>query len=123
MQAPETTVLVTLSFITTANSSVIGETITEFGLRFINITSPLQAQPADSKRAVRSHVARQSHHRRWLQKWGTTDSGNSRVAQKATHRQRDILQSQCQCTVNARHPIATGNRGNVTASSLAMHYN
>jgi hypothetical protein len=86
-------------------------------LLFINITSPLQAQPADNKKAIRSHAARRSHHNRWLQKCGITDSGGSEGLQKAAQRQRNVLQSQCQCPVNARLPVAARNRADVAASS------
>jgi hypothetical protein len=100
---------------TTANSSVAGETITELGLPFINITSP--AQPAENKRAVRSHAARQSHHRRRLQKCSITNSGGSESVKKDAQRHRNFLQSQCQCPVNARVPVAARNRADVAASS------
>jgi hypothetical protein len=102
---------------TTANRSIVEETITELGLLFINSTSPLQAQPAENQKAIRSHAARHSHHQRWLQKCGITDSGGGKSVQKVAQRQRNDLQSQCQCPVYARLPIATRNRADAEVSS------
>jgi hypothetical protein len=100
-----------------ANSSLARETITELGLPFIDIASPLQAQPAETKKAVRSHAARQSHHRRWRQKCSITNSGGSERVQKDTQRHRNVLQTQCHCPVNAKLPVAVRNHAEVAASS------
>jgi hypothetical protein len=98
-QAAKTAALVQLSSETAADSFVIGEVT----LQFINNTSPQRAQAAENQKAVRSHAARQSHHRRWLQKYGTTGSERkSEGARQVALRQRSVLQMQCECAVNAR---------------------
>lgn len=109
-QAAKTAVLVQLSSETVADSFVIGEV----SLQFINNTSPLRAHAAENKKAVRSHAARQSHHRRWLQKYGTADSERNREgARQVALRQNGVLKSQCDCAVNAR---VFGNGAGLTAS-------
>ena len=69
-------VLVPLSFVTTANGSAVGKTVTELSFLFVNNTSPLQAQNAENQKVVRSHVARQSHHQRCMQKYDIASSGD-----------------------------------------------
>lgn len=69
-------VLVPLPFVTTTNGSTVGKPATELSFPFINNTSPLQAQNAENQKVVRSHVARQAHHQRCLQKYDIASSGD-----------------------------------------------
>jgi hypothetical protein len=87
-------------------------------LQFVNTTSPLRAQTAENQKVVRSHAARQSHHRRWLEKYGTTDSERSSAAAwQVAPRQRNVLQSKCECAVNARTSVAARNGPGLAASA------
>ncbi|KIM95653.1 hypothetical protein OIDMADRAFT_148736 [Oidiodendron maius Zn] len=69
-------VLVALPFVTTANGTTVGKKATKLSFAFINNSSPLQAQNAENQKVVRSHVARQSHHQRCLQKYDIASSGD-----------------------------------------------
>jgi hypothetical protein len=103
-------------YIITANCSAGGEDITELSLQFINTTTQLQSQPAANQKVIRSHAARQSHHRRWLQQYGITDTGAHNSARKVAQKPRNVLRSQCQYPINARLPAAVHNSGDLTAS-------
>lgn len=85
-------------------------------LQFINTTTQLPSQPAANQKVIRSHAARQSHHRRWLQQCGITDTSGSKGAREVALKQRNVLRSQCQYPVNARLPAATDNSADLTAS-------
>lgn len=112
------TVCVLLMCIITANQTVVGEYINELSLEFINATTPLQS--AANQRVIRSHAARQSHHRRWLQQYGITDSRSSEGERQAALRQRDVSHSPCQCPVTKRPPVAVNHGTDLVAS---LNYN
>jgi hypothetical protein len=65
---------------------------------------------------VRSHAARQSHYRRWLQNCDVTDPRGSEGVQKVAQRQRNVLQSQNQYPINENPLVAARNPADVTAS-------
>ena len=81
-------------------------------MQFINTTGPLQDQPVVNQRIVRSHAARQSHHRRWLQECGITNAKGSEGPQ----RRKNALWNFCQCPVNVTLPIDADNGADLATS-------